>query len=471
MGVGQSHRGRRVPGLRARTPGSLGRHGSERAPLSAGEASLALLGLAVVGAVLRPRGLPASAAPTVAVMVSLLSGLIGPHEAAASLRPLYAPIAFLLAAVPLAVLLDRLGFFEAVAAVFGRGPHLVGWLWVLAAAVATVLNLDAAVVLLTPLYVGIARRLGLDVRSLAYQPILLALLASSALPVSNLTNLIVAERLGLGSAEFLLHLGPPSVVAVVVGWFAYRRLFGPGLGHPAPPGAPALPDRPNVGALVVGGAVVGAVLVGFIAGPGAGLDPWAVALAGDGLLLISAGFAAGLGSRFAGGLPTGSVSPRPAAVRTGTWRASGALLRAALAALPWGTAMLAGSLGILAPAALHALPHGVVRAAVGSGPVVRTAAVSAAAANAVNNLPALLLAMPVLGRHATPRLWGLLLGLNMGPVLLITGSLASLLWLEAARALGVPVSGGDFTRVGLRVGLPALLAALGCLVALGPLVG
>ena len=64
--------------------------------------------------------------------------------------------------------------------------------WIIAAAVVALLNLDAAVVLLTPLYIRTARNTGLDPVMLAFQPVLLAMLASSALPISNLTNLIVA---------------------------------------------------------------------------------------------------------------------------------------------------------------------------------------------------------------------------------------------------------------------------------------
>ncbi|HEY5424337.1 MAG TPA: hypothetical protein VIK05_12735 [Ilumatobacteraceae bacterium] len=50
---------------------------------------------------------------------------------------------------------------------------------VLAAAVTVVFNLDAAVVLLTPLYIRIARRHGYSPEMLAFQPALLACLASN----------------------------------------------------------------------------------------------------------------------------------------------------------------------------------------------------------------------------------------------------------------------------------------------------
>ncbi|MGZ6896031.1 MAG: hypothetical protein ACXVK4_01175 [Acidimicrobiia bacterium] len=73
-------------------------------------------------------------------------------------------LAFLLAAVPLATLLDRLGFFAATVArlaAHDRGISVLA-LWVLAAATTVVLNLDTTIVLLTPLSVRLARRAGAD---------------------------------------------------------------------------------------------------------------------------------------------------------------------------------------------------------------------------------------------------------------------------------------------------------------------
>jgi hypothetical protein len=72
------------------------------------------------------------------------------------------PIAFLLLAVPLAVLLDQSGFFAALAGMIGATNHLLLGLWMLAALVTIVFDLDAAVVLLTPLFVRIAERRGRD---------------------------------------------------------------------------------------------------------------------------------------------------------------------------------------------------------------------------------------------------------------------------------------------------------------------
>jgi arsenical pump membrane protein len=384
--------------------------------------AVALLVLGVAGALSRPWNAPAWLAPSLAAAVALLTGAV--HHPAHLLRPLGNPIAFLLVAVPLAALLDRLGFFAAAAARFGRGRHLALGLWVLGALVTTILNLDAAVVLLTPLYVRIARRCGLDPLVLAFQPVLLSCLASSALPVSNLTNLIAASVRHLHATDFLVHLGPPSLAATVVGWFAYRAAVRPGI--PVQPESGQADRR----ALLTGGAVVVALLAGFVLGPSHGVPEWAIALGADVVLIAL-------------------------------------VHRVPLADVPWDTALVAGSLGLLAGAAAPHLHLGAVFSGAGNLDLLRITAASAAGANAVNNLPALLVALPRTGAG----IWALLIGVNIGPLVLISGTLAALLWQASLRRLDVGVSAGQFARVGARVVTPALIAAFAVLVVLRPVVG
>jgi arsenical pump membrane protein len=384
--------------------------------------SVLLLAVGVAGAILRPRGTPAWVGPAAAAALGIATGTI-PHPGTV-LRPLGPPIAFLAAAVPLAALLDRLGFFAAAAAVLGRGRHLALGLWALGAVVTTVLNLDASVVLLTPLYVRIAQRRGLDPLALAFQPVLLSCLASSALPVSNLTNLIAASSRHLPATDFLAHLGLPSLAATVTGWFAYRATVRPGL--PASP-EPVAADRR---ALLTGGAVVAALLVGFVVGPSHGVPEWAVALGADVVLI-------GVSRQ----LPFGDI--------------------------PWGTALVAASLGLLAGgAAAHLHLDGLLSGS-GNLDLLRITAASAVAANLVNNLPALLVALPRTGDG----IWALMLGVNIGPLVLVTGTLAALLWQASLARLGVPVTPGQFARVGLRVVVPALSAAFVVLLVMRPVLG
>lgn len=386
-----------------------------------------LLVAGVVGVLARPALLPVWAAPVGAALTGLAVGAIRPGVAGDSLRALGAPLAFLLLAVPLAVLLDEAGFFAAVAARIDGHRRLPLALWLFAAAVTTVLNLDASVVLLTPLYVRLARRHGMDPLAAAFPPALLACFASSALPVSNLTNLLAAERFGLGATDFLVRLGPASLAAVAVGYVAYRRAL------PLHATVVASPEPADGRALRLGLPVVAFVLVGFTVGDHLGVPAWAVAGAAD-LVLV-------------------------AARRRVPWRA-----------LPYGAALLAAGLAVLAGAAAPQL--GVDRL-LGAGPVdgpltaLRAVAVGVVGANLLNNLPALLVAMPSLGGADDGRLWAVLTAVNVGPVLAVTGSLAGLLWLDTVRRLGVDVDARTYTRIGVRVGLPALTAAVVALLLTG----
>lgn len=344
-------------------------------------------------------------------------------EALHSLQAVAPALAFLLAGVILAELLDELGFFDAVAARLEDRYHQVPVLalWLLAAATTVVLNLDTTVVLLTPLYVRLARRADGDPRSLALVPLLLAAFASSVLPVSNLTTLIVADRLDLGVAEVVRNLLVPSAAAVGVGWWGYRRRH-PTVLHLRPAqAAPASAAAAPPGALRFGGGVVAFLLVAFTVGPSFGVAPWMAALAAD---VVLAG-----------------------ATRRLPWRS-----------LPLGTAagvaVLAACVGAFVDPDLLSGVVGSTGAVAAGGAVV----LGAVAANLVNNIPATLVAVE--GAHgAAPGLWGWLIGANVGSVLVPTGALANVLWRRLVADEGLPVQPGRYVREVVGIAVPALVAA------------
>jgi arsenical pump membrane protein len=83
--------------------------------------------------------------------------------------------------------------------------------------------------------------------------------------------------------------------------------------------------------------------------------------------------------------------------------------------------------------------------------------------NLMNNLPAGLIASStVMQAHSPERVIdALLIGVDLGPNLSITGSLATILWLNAIRREGEDVSFMKFLKVGVLVMVPALVLALG----------
>src|ERR671931_1487079 len=98
------------------------------------------------------------------------------------------------------------GLFEAIGARLAQtqlGPlGLLVALLFLVAAVTAVLNLDTAVVFLTPVLVHAARRRQLDERPFLYGSVFMANAASLLLPGSNLTNLLVLSRGSIGGFHF-----------------------------------------------------------------------------------------------------------------------------------------------------------------------------------------------------------------------------------------------------------------------------
>ena len=96
---------------------------------------------------------------------------------------------------------------------------------------------------------------------------------------------------------------------------------------------------------------------------------------------------------------------------------------------------------------------------------VGTAVVAAAATVVANNLPAAAL----LASRVPPHPYALLVGLDIGPNLFVTGSLAWILWWRTARSSGSAPPVRRAVALGL-VSVPlAMAAALGLLAVTGPL--
>ncbi|MEY2400399.1 MAG: arsenical pump rane protein [Ilumatobacteraceae bacterium] len=363
----------------------------------------------------RPFGMPLWAGPLAAAGVGLIARAIHWDDSSDALHLLTKPLLFLLFAVPLAVALDRVGVFSALAAMVDGGEHLAAWLWFLAAAVTIVFNLDASVVLLTPLYIRIAQRNGYSPEMLAFQPALLACLASNPLPVSNLTNLIVAEHFDLHVGDFVRHLALPTIAACAVGWLAFQRVFAIDRHGVSSVDMPV--DRR---ALRLGLPIVGLVLIGFTVGAAFGLPEWVVAAVA-----------------FAWSAAIASHVP--------------------IRAIPHEAMLVAAGLSVLVAGATPHMRLARIFDATGVLGRLRALLFGLVGSDASNNLPAVLAGMRSL--HDRSQVWPLLIGSNMGPVLVLSGALSGLLWRDTAANLGIAVSARRYSQVGFKVGLPALVTA------------
>ena len=128
---------------------------------------------------------------------------------------------FLVAITVLAELAEVAKVFDVAALHSSRlARGRTGLLFLLVAVLATVttvlLGLDTTAVLLTPVVLSMSVQLDLPAMPFALLTVWLANTASLLLPVSNLTNLLALDRLGLRPHEFAGRMWLPAVVAVVL---------------------------------------------------------------------------------------------------------------------------------------------------------------------------------------------------------------------------------------------------------------
>lgn len=332
---------------------------------------------------------------------------LGP-ELAASVAQTWPPFLLVAGLLLIGNVASEDGLFEAIGARLARarlGPvALLVALLGLDAVVTAILNLDTAVVFLTPVLVHAARHRGLDEEPFLLGSVFMANAASLLLPGSNLTNLLVVGRHAIGSVYARGMVGPWLVSCLVTAIFVViaRRPSAVGAAHAGT--APALR--------------VGAGAVATLAAAAAVL-----ALRNAALPVLAIGVAA---------LALRRLRPRLDA------RAPAALF------------LLAVAVGTLARSW-----HGPARllAAVGPWP---TAGLGAVASVLVNNLPAAVL----FSAEPPPHARALLLGLDLGPNLAVTGSLSAVLWIQAARSVDARVSIVTYSRLGILLVPLSLAAAL-----------
>ncbi|MGV9273048.1 SLC13 family permease [Streptomyces griseosporeus] len=401
--------------------------------------SVALLVAVLLWAVARPFGLAEAVLAVPAAGVAVATGAISPAHALAEAERLGPVVGFLAAVLVLAHFCDVEGLFTACGAwtarwARGRPRRLLTAVFVLASAITAVLSLDATVVLLTPVVLATASRMGIRSRPHVYACAHLSNTASLLLPVSNLTNLLAFTASGLSFTRFAALMALPWLVAVAAEYLVFRRFFAGDLDAPVLDPEPAeVPELP-VFALVT----VGCTLAGFVVASAAGIDPAWVALAGA---LVLAGRALLRGR---------------ATVRTVIGAASPAFLAFVLAL---GIVVRAVVDNGLADALRHALPGGT-----GPAALLGVAALAAVLANLINNLPAVLVLLPLAAPAGPGAVLAVLLGVNIGPNLTYAGSLATLLWRRIVQHRSPDdVTLGEFTRLGLLATPAALLGAVGAL--------
>jgi len=411
------------------------------------------LALTVTLAVSRPRvGLrqlrftPGIAA-LVGVTLLLLAGLLGFDDMITSARIQWRPLLALTCIMVMTGVVHEVGAFDRLAmrieAAARRRSSTAAFTLVFLVSVVTpsLLNNDAAILLLTPLVVALARRLYPGRSKVTEAFAFVVFLAPGVAPfvVSNPMNMIVAEFAGVSFNAYAMVMVPIAIAGAIVTYAVLRLHFRPLLAsvkaeardvplvarHPA--------ERPAVTLLL---AVFAAYpIMATLGGP-----IWMVSLAGAlGSIALARWY------------------------RVAPTRKLLAHVSPDILVFLWGVFLVVVGLrhvGVVDR--LAALYHSAAEG--GARQIGLVGVVSSLGSALVDNHPMSILNMMAIGEHGGSRsLLAALVGGDIGPRLLPIGSLAGLLWMDILRRAGVEVTVGRFLRLGALVLLPTLAVSLAML--------
>ena len=351
---------------------------------------------------------------------------------------------FLIGMMALAEVARKEGLFDWLASLAARNAKgSASRLFVLVYAVGIVvtafLSNDATAVVLTPAVYAAAKAAKAEPLPYLFICALIANAASFVLPISNPANLVVFASNMPPLGAWLMRFGLASVASIAVTFIVLRWSQRRLLQAPIESDVERQPLSFSGKVAGVGIIVTGITLIGSSA----------------------LGLELGLPTFIAGLLTVAVVL---AIKRDGPW--------STIKDISWAVIPLVAGLFVLVEALEKSgvlallgseLKQMAARSDVSAGWIAGT--LIAVGTNLVNNLPAGLLAgAAVQAAHVHDKVAGaILIGVDLGPNLSVTGSLATILWLTAIRREGEDVSAWTFLKLGIIAMPPALLAALAAL--------
>lgn len=385
----------------------------------------------------RPRGIAEWIWISGGAVLLLGTGLLPVWAAAQAVAESADVCMFLVGMMLLAEVAREEGIFDwlaeaAVRHAGGSASRLFVWIYCVGIVVTAILSNDATAVVLTPAVLAVTRRARVKALPHLIACAMVANAASFLLPISNPANLVVFGPHLPPLGRWLRFLLLPSVASIGATFVCLRLLFRKTLAEGADVAVTTGGLQAN-GRLALGGIVLTAAVLLVCSGYGVALGAPTLTAAVVALALVA------LRDRGAPGRTLRQIAWGILPLVAGLFVIVAALNRAGMIEL------VEAGLRVLA-ADRHALGR------------AGAAAVTAAFSNAMNNLPVGLAAGTALRQtgHSGLLAHAVLIGVDLGPNLTVTGSLATILWLIALRREGEEVSAWRFFQVGI-VAMPAAL--------------
>jgi arsenical pump membrane protein len=391
-------------------------------------------------------------AAVLGVVVLMLGGLLRPAELLRSAELQWRPLLALTCIMLMTGVVKEVGAFERMALrleAYARtvpATRVFAMIFAASAVTPTFLNNDAAILLLTPIAVVLARRLYPGNGKLLEAFVFAVFLAPGVAPlvISNPMNMIVAEFAGIGFNAYAAIMAPISIAGALLTFailrLHYRHVLAAAVvsaREQAPVLIPASgarerhrAERPALGFLL-------AVFFSYPVMAALGGPIWSVAVLGAiGSLAIA---------RFYKVAPARKLAEH---------------VSIDILAFLWGVFLVvAGLRGVGVVDGLASFYAGYQGDA---GAHIAVIGVTSALGSAlVDNHPMSILNMLALQDHGGSQpLLAALVGGDIGPRLLPIGSLAGLLWMDLLRRRGVEISIGKFVKLGTLVLIPTLALSL-----------
>lgn len=401
-----------------------------------------IIALATAGVITRPFRVSEAIWAVAGAVVLVLLGFLPWGDALNGILRGIDVYLFLTGMMVIAELARQQGLFDYLAALAveharGSPQRLFLLIYLVGTAVTVLLSNDATAIVLTPAVYAATRAAGATPLPYLFICAFIANAASFVLPISNPANLVVFGERMPHLIEWLRQFGLPSVVSIVVTYVVLRLTQQRALKAETIERSVPKPKLSPGGKLTAYG--IGAIAIVLIGASALdvqlGLPTFICGLVTAGAVLILS-----------------RQSPWPV-----------------VRGVSWSVLPLVAGLFVMVEALTHIgtighlseILHGAVAQSVPET-AWATGIITAVADNIANNLPVGLVAGSVAASDHLPPpvIRAMLIGVDLGPNLSVTGSLATILWLVALRRETIEVSAWRFLRLGLLVTPLALLAAL-----------